>query len=70
MKRTLREFINDEYTGKKPHPTTIARRLRQGRIEGYKLVDEGQLYVVPTGIPETDDERANEILRRRYGSAA
>lgn len=70
MKRTLKDFIEDEYAGKKPHPTTVARRLRKGKIAGYKLVDEGQLYVVPVGIPETDNELANEILRRRYGSAA
>lgn len=68
MKRTLKEFISDEYEpGSRPHPTTMLRRLQKGRIAGYDAVFEGQWYVVPA-LPTTDNELANRIIRK-YAAA-
>lgn len=67
MKRTIQQYIDDEYAeGSKPHPTTVVRRIQRGQLNGIK--EGGTWYVVD--YPVTNDDRANEILRRRYGSAA
>ncbi len=68
MKRTLKEFINDEYDyGSRPHPTTMLRRLQKGRVAGYAAVFEGQWYAVPA-LPTTDNELANRIIRKHVAA--
>lgn len=33
MKRTIQQFIDDEYAeGSKPHPTTVVRRIQRGQL--------------------------------------
>lgn len=65
MKRTIQQYIYDEYAeGSKPHPTTVVRRIQRGQIAGIK---EGGTWYVIDSIPTTGDALADEILKRRYG---
>lgn len=66
MKRTIQQYIADEFApGSRPCYKTILNRIKAGKLPGKK--EGGTWYI--TDEPLTDDDRANEILKRRYAAA-